>query len=194
MFGTQAQRLLREDPWDAQSLAEELFAMFSSDSIPLFHAGPITLTPPPDYTGPLLIFRGFPDGQEIIRFERPDDPDITINGGSIGLGTGYITRQPNNPAPPFLGGGDPYVDSTSIGEQGGGSGGGGGGGGTTSTGFAGVIAGQVSGGEYNVTLTTGESVQATVGQIAAGEVIPVGTFVVGVIVGSDYYFQVPVWL
>lgn len=63
MFFKQRQRLLREQDWTANLLAEELYAMFGPDVV-LEHHGQIVLRKPEN--GPSIIVQGVADGDTLI--------------------------------------------------------------------------------------------------------------------------------
>ena len=93
-------RLLREYPWDAQSLAEELYAMFDPE-IPLNHEGPLQLTAR-NGVAPLII-NNLPIGTDPI-IQNPPTQQIPDEPGQPNIeeeGEG----EPQTPATPSPGGG-----------------------------------------------------------------------------------------
>lgn len=92
MFGRQRDRLLREEPWTATALAQELYAMFAPD-VPLEHWGQITLHQPD--SGAPIVVRGFSSGDTLISARGPsgedvidfDPTDVDDDGGEGGGGT-----------------------------------------------------------------------------------------------------------
>jgi hypothetical protein len=148
------ERLLRETPWpNAQSLAEELYAMFKS-KLPFVIDGPVEINNPGD--GPALTIRQ--------------------NGNSdIALRIGENVYPPEHPPPqvPL-----PPEGTTDLDNQAGGGAGGGGGGGTPGT----VVSGSgssyqvqlASGGTVTVT-----QAPATTEDIPAGTPVIVTTYAGG---------------
>jgi hypothetical protein len=97
MFGVEVGRLLRTKWKSAQTLAEELFALFNPD-LPLEHNGPIKLTqgtdappiqifmqPGQDATNPITIYR--PDPTTGLIPTGPDGQPIGSGVGGTDLGT-----------------------------------------------------------------------------------------------------------
>ena len=178
-------RLLREYPWDAQSLAEELYAMFDPE-IPINHEGPLTLTAR-NGVPPLIINNlpttTFPITQNPPAQQIPNDPDQPIVVPDLPSNT--LKRQE-------------IIDVINSLGLGGGA-----------NCFPGIVTGGAEG-EYSVDVyfdgLSEAATSVTVGQlqIAAGEAIPAGTWalVIRVLVRDEstgelyylYFMQVPVWL
>lgn len=171
MFSRHAIRMLRENWPNAVMLAQELFAIFSQDDLPLQHSGPITLVKDPDSQLPPIQLKGF----------SPDDPIFDFQDGqgesTAQLSTNDLTGETTEPDTGLTNNGSSSTTTT------------GGGGG-----FPGTIA-SGTGDTYTVTLTTGETITAKCLQISEGETIPADTGVVCVQDSAGaYWFQVAVWL
>lgn len=165
MFGTEALRLLREMWPDATELAEELYAIFSSDSLPLTHDGPITLNKP-DGTQAGITLPGYSSGDTIMSIPRADGSPITISLGDNGL---------------VLDGGALDTPQGSTGTQ------------QDATVFLGTVV-SGSGATYRVKIGTALTVTATVPGINADETVPAGTKGTVFKGGTSYTLLVPLWL
>ncbi len=168
-------RLLRESPWpNAQSLAEELYAMASDEARQEFKNGIHLQTTDPDI--PLVTAQVFSGEDEV--------PVFSFNDGVTGPQTLTFSVAGSN-----LGGfnfnGSPVTGPESPG-------GGGGGGGDPTT-FSGTVS-SGTGSTYQVLLNNGLTVEVTQLQIDASETIPAGTSVIVHKIGGTYRMQVPVWL
>ena len=80
----QRQRLLREDSWDATSLAQEMYSMMSPDA-PQSTNAPLTLNQGQPGQ-PALMFNGWNDGDTVITMNRGSDTygGINVGGNTIG--------------------------------------------------------------------------------------------------------------
>lgn len=171
-------RLLREDPWDASSLAEEIYTMFSAD-IPLQVDTGIEVGN--KNGGPLIAARDYSDGDTIFSIGKKGGGTytVTIESGDLVVGDDGADGEDGSP---------------------GGSSSGGGGRSTGSNCFPGqVVSGSDS--EYLVNIYpdgTGadpELVSVTQLQINAGQIIPAGTWaLVSQTTDGSYFMQVAVWL
>lgn len=177
-------RLMREDKWDAQGLAEELIAGLSDDETPADFPGGIELSAGEDKE-PIKL-KNFKDGDTIFKIERGGQPfsSITIVGGNLVIqdGDGVQTGS--------TGEGDQQEDEEGEEEE-------------SSAGGLSAIGVVVSGSGDTYVVDTypggvgGEALRVTVKQmqIASDATIPAGTACL-VVEGSDGTFamQVPVWL
>ena len=184
IFGDQALRLLRDDWPDAQTLAEELYAIFTSTT-PTTLQGPVTIN------------------------NSSNQPDLTTNNYGSGPGGITINKQPF-PGPPLPPGGSPIefgnITFTSYFSDGSSSGTNGGSSGASqppqqsASAFPAMILSGGPGATYQVSVykngPTGAATAATATQlqIDSGETIPVGTWTIVTLVNNKYYMQVPVWL
>jgi hypothetical protein len=102
MFGVEVGRLLRTKWKSAQTLAEELFALFNPD-LPLEHNGPIKLTQGTDAPPIQIFMQPGTEGTNPIQIYRPDpttgliptnDAGQPIGSGVGGTDLGTITFPP----------------------------------------------------------------------------------------------------
>lgn len=103
MFGfDQRERLLREENWTANGLAQELYAMFSPD-VPSNTLSTVTITPPTGSTVAPITIGNVPDGGTVFNITHQDGSAA----GSIGIGPDGLTfTDPNgNTSPVGSGGG-----------------------------------------------------------------------------------------
>ncbi len=164
MFSGEALRLLRELWPDATELAEELYAIFSSVTLPLEHSGPVTLNNP-NGAGAGVTLPGYSSGDQILSIPRADGGTITLSLGDNGL---------------VLDGGTLTTPASTTQQQ------------TEDKVFLGsVVSG--SGSTYKVNLGN-KVVTVTQAQINADETIPAGTKALVLKSGNSYAMQVPVWL
>ncbi len=193
LFRNQVGRLLRNKWPNAQLLAEELFALLSSDE-PIEIDSPVIIT---SNTGsPPLTLRNFGSDDSMIdivrappdRIDFPDIPPLTLpalDTGSITYTTIYEDGSRES------GTGDRGADEppTQVSVEGGGGGG-----------FPGVVVSGGPGDSYQVNVyengLSEAPIERTVTQlsIAADATIPVGTWALVGKVGETYFMQVPVWL
>lgn len=90
LFGDQASRLMR-DKWEStQELAEELYAMFTSQ-VPLVSDVPITITPQADGVSPFSIQMAPENPTQGITVIRGNDPASTFTFGGLSTTLGGIT-------------------------------------------------------------------------------------------------------
>lgn len=206
LFREQASRLLREKWANPSLLAEELYAMFTSDE-PVTIDSPLTVTAPEGSQSPPLTLRNFGDDPAMMQFQHqqlppfffPDLPPLPDPGSGGGVGDFIFTNYYGdgsgetfvNPPP----GRDPSPGTgTVIGVSSGGGGGG----------FPGVVVSGGPGASYQVNvyldgLAKPPTLKAvTQLSIDSAETIPAGTWaVIGsqtVGSGTNYFMQVPVWL
>lgn len=92
MFFKQRQRLLREESWTADLLAQEMYAMFGPD-VPLEHHGQITLVKPSN--GSPIVLKDVVDGDTIISVpsregavEDEDAVSLDVVAGSAATAVG----------------------------------------------------------------------------------------------------------
>lgn len=165
MFSEEALRLLREVWPDANMLAEELYAIFSSVNLPLEHSGPLTLNNP-NGPGAGITMPGYNPGDQILSIPQANGDAFTITLGNNGLilGGGTLT---------FPGSGQQQQQSAA-------------------TVFLGTVV-SGSGANYKVKIGT-QTVSVTQAQINSDETIPAGTKAFVLQTGSTYSMQVPVWL
>jgi hypothetical protein len=182
LFRDQAMRLLRERWGSPNELAEEIFAILTSD-VPVRIDSPVVITAEGSDRSPPLTVRNFGQDDAMVRFERRRLPDVAISYDG-GDGDGEEVTE-------FYGDGSTESIDPETGE------------GTPSTQGGGGLAGVVvsgSGDTYQVdTYPQGLSappVRRTVRQlqIAEGEAVPAGTFALVVQAGGEFYMQVPTWL
>lgn len=164
----QRQRLLREDTWEAQALAEELHSMFAEEIINSFE-DPVVFHQPPD-GAPIIQIVGGKAGDSVVQVSRNNAPvgSVTINENGDGIKTNDVD-----------GNGNPTASSRP---------GDGGQRGTIASG---------SGNSYQVTLTNGLTVvtAAPVPVLVSGQTVPAGTVVlVNRQADGTYRFPVATWL
>lgn len=165
MFGSQALRMLRETWRSATELAEELYAIFANDKLPLEHSGPITLDKPDGTQAPITL-RGFKSGDTVLTINRTPDAPINITLGN-----------PNPDGTIPLGG----LAGQSQQQQ------------TPTNTFTGTVL-SGSGATYSVRLGIGQTVNVTQLQINSDDIIPAGTRVLVVKEAGVFKMVVPVWL
>lgn len=183
VMGDQIDRLLRTKWKSPQSLAQELYAMFSAINETVGKSTPLTFDAPANSKQPALVFRGFGPQQPIMAIQRPDGSTITMtpsgftdNGvpfPDLGFAPSGVAGVNGVPVPPVSTGKKPPKPSGAAG--------------TVQSG---------SGDTYQVQLVGKQpkTVTAKQGQIATAETIPAGTFVILAVVDEQYYMQVPVWM
>lgn len=175
-YSQQAMRLLRQKWKNPTQLAEELYAILSSEDLPMETTGPVTIDKGAT-DEPGLTMRGFSSGDFVIKIEKnKDDPEPFLYrlGDDGVIGPMVPETPPQNP--------QGVADQKQKGQ-------------TDPGQFLSI--GEVTGGSgstYQVALADGKAIEATVRQIAADEVIPTGTTVYAVKVGQTWYIQPAVWL
>jgi hypothetical protein len=165
----QSTRLLREDGWSAQGLADELFAIFNAE-VPFTIDGPVVIVNTDnapaitiDQAGPLdTVFEIRRPG--IPSVQLPDIPPLTLGGDDI----------PNG-----------HPRDTRIGSDGFVVGGGGG--------IPGVVV-SGTGDTYQVLLRDGRTVTVTQLQIDPTATIPAGSAAFVTLYQGAFVMLVPVWL
>lgn len=189
ILGDQAMRLLRESWASPNELAEELFAMFTSDR-PVTIDSPLIINNTSADGPPITINQGGSNDQTIvINRDSPDPPDVPDfpdfdfpTPGNTYITVIYADGTVDNPAddpPP-----NQPPDDDEQPEGGGG--------------FPGQV---ISGSDNDYTVEVYESgltlapVSRQVRQlsIASGEVIDPGTWGLIGRVGAEYFMQLPVW-
>lgn len=85
MMEAERARLLRESPWEAQGLAEELYAMFSDDIDPFQAGSGIEVKYNPNAPKPAVDLINAPEDTPLYRVTRPNGDVFNINlrGGDI---------------------------------------------------------------------------------------------------------------
>jgi len=159
------QRLLREEKWTANGLAEELYAMISPD-VPEDFQAPTTFHQTPG-GAPAITITGAGEGDSVFDFKGRDGAkvgDIRIVNNTIEI----VQRDKDT-------GAETTIAGASVA------------GGLRGT----VVSG--SGSSYVVNTSSGNK-NVTQLQIDSGETIPAGTSVVLFRDASGYFMQVPVWL
>ena len=192
LWRNQAARLLRERWSDANTLAEELYAMFTSDA-PVEIDSPLVVTASPGQQAPPIVVRNFGQNDAGVQIQRrvPDQLDFpeipplpTLETGDFTVTNYYSDQAPEvfqNPAPGGVqpGGGSPIQS--------------GGGGGTPGV----VLSG--TGDSYQVNIypnglaASPTEVTVTQLQIDPSAEIPAGTWALVTTAGGAYYMAVPVW-
>ncbi len=180
----QSIRLLRTKWKEAQSLAEEVYAILNSDT-PFTIDGPVTINN--QTGGPAVTINQTNDNSQVFNVTRTDPgtpqlpglpplPPATPGRRHVLIINEDGTMEYDEYDP----GGQPDPQPRSQG----------GGGGFPGT----VVSG--SGSSYRVSILTEQGTQvvdATQIQIAADAAVPAGTGVIVAKVGSSYYMQAPVW-
>lgn len=189
LFRDQASRLLRERWPDANLLAEELYAMFTSD-VPVSIDSPVIITS--TNGAPPLTLRNFGTGDGAIQIIKQGPPQVVLPEipplDFSGVGEENVTNVYDDGETETFGG-EEGARGTGTNPNSGGGGGG----------FPGkVLSG--SGSSYQVAVyesgLSSEPTTRTVTQlsIAEGEVVPADTWALVGQSGEAYFMQVPVWL